>query len=282
MTQPHATEANFDEILQYLCEPDGQEQAALESVRVGDEQTVRQTSLGLKEGASLRNKLEAVTLRKPDILQILLEENRVLSEDVVAEAFQRKDRMCIRILLDFGWDINNTLWAASPLCFAIHDKDFMNWLIDHGADINARYELDLPVLASAIALGDIQVVHLLLEKGADVMHGNLLHSAVERKNQREGAELVDFLARKGVDVNAHRHTNSVAWKQKAMSFLPTPLYLACDKENIPVVQALLQHGADPARKVFVWGRNGPSALERTRSINNPKLSALLFGAPSKF
>lgn len=156
----------------------------------------------------------------------------------------------------------------------------MSWLIDHGADLDARDELDLPVLTNAIALGDIQVVHLLLAKGANVMHGNLLHSAVERKHQLEGAELVEFLAHKGLDVNARRHTNSAAWQQKAMSFLPTPLYLACEEVNLPVVQALLRHGADPTRKVLCWGRDGPSALDRALSINNPELSALLFTPPS--
>jgi hypothetical protein len=52
-----------------------------------------------------------------------------------------------------------------------------------------------------------------------------------------------------------------------MSFSPTSLYLACEKENMPVLQALLKYGADPARKILCWGRDGPSALERVRSIN---------------
>ena len=158
----------------------------------------------------------------------------------------------------------------------------MQWLIDNGADINTRPELDLPVLTNAIALGDIEVVRLLFSRGADVLHGNLLHSAVERKDQYEGAELVEYLARRGVDVNARRHTNSAAWRQKAMSFLPTPLYLACDEENIPVARALLQHGADPTREILCQGRSGPSALERARSIKNPELSSLIFAATSKF
>lgn len=148
--------------------------------------------------------------------------------------------------------------------------------------MNAHQELGLPALSDAIALGDIAVVHLLLAKGADVTFGNLLHSAVERNNQHEGAELVKILVRKGVDVNALRHANSAAWRQKAMSFLPTPLYLACDNENIPAARALLQHGADPNRKILCWGRSGPSALERVKSISNPELSALVYGPTSKF
>jgi hypothetical protein len=35
---------------------------------------------------------------------------------------------------------------------------------------------------------------------------------------------------------------------------------------MPVLQALLKYGAHPAREVLCWGRDGPSALERVRSI----------------
>lgn len=157
----------------------------------------------------------------------------------------------------------------------------MDWLVERGADIDARYELDLPVLANAIAYGDIRVVHSLLAKGADVMHGNLLHSAVERENQHEGAELVESLARKGVDVDARRHTNPTAWRHKAMSFLPTPLYLACDKENVPAMRALLHCGADPARRVLFRGMEGQSTIEKAQSIDNPELADLLCGFPAE-
>lgn len=165
--------------------------------------------------------------------------------------------------------------------YAINDMEFMKWLIDLGADIDNRPYLDQPVLSYAIASGDIQVVHFLLAKGADVMHGNLLHYAVERTDQREGAELIEILAHKGADVNARRHFNAAAWRFKAMSFLPTPLYLACHHENIPAVHALLKCGADPARKILCWGRDGPSALGRARSLHNPELSALLLQFCSK-
>ncbi|KAK4499412.1 hypothetical protein PRZ48_009926 [Zasmidium cellare] len=158
----------------------------------------------------------------------------------------------------------------------------MKWLIDQGADINALDSLGQPVLASAIALGDFQVVSLLLIERADLMRGDLLHSAVERKNQREGAELVEFLASKGPDVNALRYTNPMASKNKAICFHPTPLYLACGLENIPVARALLKCGAHPDRRILCQGQKGLSALEKARSINNPELSALFRGTASKF
>lgn len=133
--------------------------------------------------------------------------------------------------------------------YAINDIEFMKWLIDRGADIDNRPYLDQPVLSYAIASGDIRVVQFLLAKGADV--------------------------------NARRHFNAAAWRFKAMSFLPTPLYLACHHENVPAVHALLKCGADPARKILCWGRDGPSALGRARSLHNSELSALLLQFCSK-
>ncbi|KAF2163903.1 hypothetical protein M409DRAFT_57014 [Zasmidium cellare ATCC 36951] len=274
MAGSHSFDLDFENMLKDVREPAVQE-------LIEDQKKVRETSRGLTESLSLRSKHEAVVSQNPEWLRMLLQRDPELSENIVAEAFQHKDKECIRAFLDFGWDINTSIWAFSPLCFAVDDKDFMRWLIDQGADINALNSLGQPVLAKAIASGDFQVVSFLLVEGADLMLGDLLHSAVERKNEREGAELVEFLASKGPDVNALRYTNPTASRQMAMSFLPTPLYLAVERENIPVARALLRHGADPARRVLCQGHKGQSALERVRSINNPEISALFRGTPSK-
>lgn len=77
------SEADFDEILRSLCEPDDREQAVLEAVRNGDEQTLRQTSIGPR--ASLRAKREAIMLEKHESLRILLERNHIISDNDVNE-----------------------------------------------------------------------------------------------------------------------------------------------------------------------------------------------------
>lgn len=109
------SDADFGSILECLHEPDDQEDAVLAAIRDDNEQRVCQIGPSLSEQAGLRAKLEAVVLQKPGMLKILLECNRELSDDVVAEAFQRKDRACIGVALDSGWDINKPLWAAAPL-----------------------------------------------------------------------------------------------------------------------------------------------------------------------
>lgn len=146
--------------------------------------------------------------------------------------------------------------------------------------MDARQQLGQPALTYAIAHGDIAIVHLLLAESADVTWGNLLHSAVEREDQIEGAEIIEILARKGADVNAIRHDNPIALPFKISSLLPTPLYLACEKENIPAARALLKHGADPKKKVLRQGSPGSNCLERVKTICNPQLLELVLSSVS--
>ncbi|KAF2769184.1 ankyrin [Teratosphaeria nubilosa] len=247
---PELSEAELDEIVEYLCGPDYEEKAALQA------------------------------LSNSRLLRLLLENDRRIDDDVVAHAIQRKDKECIRTLLHFGWDTNHPLWDNPPL-FAIDDEDFTRWLLENGADVNVRPRLDQPVLTNAIVVSDIKVVRLLLAQGADASHGTLLHSAVSRENQQEGAELVEDLAQRGADVNELRHTNPVAFRQQALFYLPTPLCLACDKENIPAARALLRNGADPNRRPLFRGYYAANAVERARSGNNPELLSLIQAARSK-
>jgi len=152
----------------------------------------------------------------------------------------------------------------------------MRWLIEIGADVDKRADFDEPVLSIAIAGGDIRVVRLLLELGADTRHGNLLHCAAQRPNQSEGAELIDYLAQTGLDTNAHRHNNPVALKQRLGTTLFTPLHVACRKGNVPAAKALLQHSADPDRMVLELCQPvPPSVKEMARETGDKEMIALL-------
>ncbi|OCK74116.1 ankyrin [Lepidopterella palustris CBS 459.81] len=274
-------EADFQNIITDLLGPDAG-QPVCEAIRQGSEQRVRTTSLHLQGASTISPKKEAIIEGRADFLRILLEVDNTISEDLVAVACQRKDLPCVRTLLDFGWPINKTIYsAASLLCFAVNDENFMRQLIEQGADVNATSNLDEPVLAIAIAYGSMKVVSLLLEQGADIMHGNLLHCAAEREDQHEGAQIVEQLVQQGADVNAYRHNNPVARRLRGLSKLLTPLHVACGTQNIPVVRALLRHGADPNRMAFKAGQLvPPTALEKARQCENEELCNLLLGVGS--
>jgi ankyrin repeat protein len=156
------------------------------------------------------------------------------------------------------------------------DERLTRWLVDNGADVNARSTLDEPPLAVAITSGSMDVANLLLSLGTDITHGNLLHCVAERENQQEGAKLAEVLAREGVDVNTYRHDNDVARPLRGMSKLYTPLHVACSRKNIPVAKVLLRYGADPHKMSLEAGQPAPpTALEIARDLNDRELLDVL-------
>jgi ankyrin repeat protein len=88
--------------------------------------------------------------------------------------------------------------------------------------------------------GNVEVVRLLLERGADPNRGDLLHSALAR----EDAECASLLIHHGVDVD-----------RPSRRGVP-PLVALADWGRGAVVEWLLFHGADPT----VRGINGDTAL----------------------
>lgn len=175
-----------------------------------------------------------------------------------------------------------------PRRFALDDEDFTRFLISNGADVNARSRTDESVLTPAVVQSRIEYVRFLISQGTDVTHGDLLHYAAFRKNQKEGAELAEEFVQKGNDVNKHRWDNLVALKLRYFHRKPTPLQSAVMNDNIPVAKVLLKHGADPQRQYLQpgglggssapGGLGGPSALELAIEQNNAAMIDLLAGA----
>ncbi|KAK3700531.1 hypothetical protein LTR37_015932 [Vermiconidia calcicola] len=253
---------HWQSLITNLLGPDA-EQPICDAIHNGNEQRVRELSSQLQGAPMIISKREAIVRGRSDLLRILLENDKTVSEDLVAAASDRRDKGCVSTLLDFGWPIDRPVYfAASILCLAIDDAGFMQWLIEKGADINAKSNLDETVLAMAISKGSMKVVQLLLEQGADLTHGNLLHCAAERKNHSEGAELVQHLMRNGAHVNAYRYDNPIARRFRGMSQLLLPLHVACYEQNTYVAKVLLQNGADPLGLVLEQGQMvPPTALE---------------------
>ncbi len=52
---------------------------------------------------------------RSDLLNFLLQQDDLISEDVVAAACERKDRESVRLLLDSGWPIDKPVQTAASL-----------------------------------------------------------------------------------------------------------------------------------------------------------------------
>ena len=129
---------------------------------------------------------------------------------------------------------NVVLWSNNSVV------DAVQFLLKHGADVNARRSGDLCTsLHLAANNGELRVTQLLLDHSADVNSRNNkgrtpLHlvSGLEMSlNECNRPGVVRLLIAHGADVNAQDMTRA------------TPLHYACHSGRPEVVQALLDHGA---------------------------------------
>jgi ankyrin repeat protein len=162
-------------------------------------------------------------------------------------------------------------WGHTLLHIACWKEQFKvaNYLIDKGANVNARNIYGVPVLNGAIKEGDecVSLVRRLIDKGADInveksANGSPLHLAAIKGNIEVGKILIDH----GADLNAtSRHGtplqfNIINWpvpheemaiflvengaKPQEYSFGNNDLHLAAIKGYADLIQAMVKHGAD--------------------------------------
>lgn len=65
---------------------------------------------------------------------------------------------------------------------ALGDWDMTTWLLDHGADPNARCYIDYTPLSYAVTYADLPTIDLLLRRGGDINKGQLVHNAIYRES----------------------------------------------------------------------------------------------------
>jgi len=56
------------------------------------------------------------------------------------------------------------------------------WLLDRGADPNARCDIDYTPLSYAVKFADLPTIDLLLRRGGNVRKGQLMHNAIYRES----------------------------------------------------------------------------------------------------
>ena len=114
-------------------------------------------------------------------------------------------------------------------------------LLEHGADVNTRRVDYQTPLHAASYFGNVEIVRLLLDSGADTEANaegdngeKPLHqlSYGKYRSQEDGVRVAQLLLEGGADVNTRRNDH---W---------TPLHLASYFGNLEIVCLLLDHGAD--------------------------------------
>ncbi|KAJ7445601.1 ankyrin repeat-containing domain protein [Mycena latifolia] len=135
----------------------------------------------------------------------------------------------VHSLLARGADINQVLEQGTPLYIAVNagHTDVVRVLLNNNANPNASMTHSGRALSSASIRGNIGMVQLLLEKGADIDQG-----ALQAASQKDHRRVVQLLLENGADVNE--------WAQGYGSALK----VASTQGHTELVQFLLKHGAN--------------------------------------
>ena len=114
-------------------------------------------------------------------------------------------------------------------------KEFLQAIIDHGADVNAANKKNITALMLACKKGNEGCINILLNAGADPNIADddgytCLHYAADRDCSKEAFQAI---ITHGPDVNARNKNNTAA------------LMTACKKGNTTAINIIMNAGADP-------------------------------------
>ncbi|KKQ49290.1 MAG: hypothetical protein US69_C0007G0039 [candidate division TM6 bacterium GW2011_GWF2_38_10] len=151
-----------------------------------------------------------------------------------------------------------------PLHIAIKKKTgqpIIGMILAKTTNINAQNTYGNTPLHIAIILSQFDIIELLLNQNTintDIANKDgetPLHIAIKK---RMGQSIIDMILAKTTNFNIQDNQGN------------TPLYKAIDEKNIPTVQLLLQHNADPSIKNNAGKTPASRALEKDIDLNEIK------------
>ncbi|XP_065173145.1 ankyrin-3-like isoform X2 [Atheta coriaria] len=234
-----------------------------------------------------------------------------LCDEPLRLAIRNKHMDVARLLLENGADPNKRYFFGSEINL-INDLDFLQLLLTFGADPDSRDRSGLtPLMKASRQVHGLQNVLLLLKYGADVNamaderhdYRTVLHYGVLSGSEeivdlliKQGSKLnyddcdnigkpspLDLAILKGEPIIVAKLIKSGANVNYSSPLIGTPLHVA-SADNIPnryeILKMLLEHGADPNKKVFnndVTERNTqlrPVLVEYLASNENPSIEVV--------
>ncbi|MFK8082436.1 MAG: ankyrin repeat domain-containing protein [Granulosicoccus sp.] len=178
-------------------------------------------------------------------------------------AAKKGDLKLAKSLIRAGADVNETTdTQGTPFMFAIlgGHQPVAQWLITQGADINTVGSNGWTALTIAAAKGQVRLLQWLISEGAhsqvrDVYRYTPLLRAVDNGYVEAAAVLLSLVE---TDVNAQDEYDNTA------------LHHAVSAGNMPMVNLLLEHHADP----HIANRDGISAFDIARTLTSKSQTIL--------
>jgi ankyrin repeat protein len=185
-----------------------------------------------------------MALGRADIVSLLLSLRGTPTGEV--EMALRFGQLCnFEALLWNGWDINAPILPTGPtaLGHVVHDITLTKWFLEHGADPNGGYQYET-AFSCAAQLGSTEVIEMFLDRGADVLRGDVLFFAMGRREN--AVEVANLLLSRGADPNRLRFDGlEPGWSVIGLhDGLGTPLHSAIRQHRLDIVIALVKAGAD--------------------------------------
>ncbi|KAI5359903.1 putative ankyrin repeat-containing domain superfamily [Septoria linicola] len=187
-------------------------------------------------------------------------------------------RELLELMVHFGADLKSQ--GHMVLHNFADDRDMLDWLLDHGADIKrvnrgrtasdfalypGGYDDSVKVLSNVAAKGDIELFDHLVDRGADPARSLALHYVSKCKDEEKALSMLSHL----LDVHEmdiHADTDDLRDFFHDAEDAGTPLCTAIYRQNLAVVQELLSRGADPNR----YGDSGHPPLSKAAGdVLNP-------------
>ncbi|NMN98887.1 ankyrin repeat domain-containing protein [Antrihabitans stalactiti] len=141
--------------------------------------------------------------------------------------------------------------------------DGVRWLLDQGADIEAESNFGRTPLTSRISHKDVEVVRLLLERGADPVDSAHKDTPLGEAATTHQLEIVELLLAAGADVHA---TDTMGWTPLDLAVLRT------DPHNgpnaLPVIRLLASRHARLNDQVPPYLRRAMANLYRFEAAGN--------------
>jgi ankyrin repeat protein len=137
----------------------------------------------------------------------------------------------MRLLIEQGADVNHANHdGATALMWGAGDLAKVRLLIEKGAQVDAQSRLGrTPLLIAATYPGNVEVVRLLLARGAKAAVADVSEeTALTSASKRGDAEIVEVLIAAGANLNAGGRP---------------PLVWAAEEGNVKTLACLLKHGA---------------------------------------